>query len=85
MEVHFCDKCEYMTEISTEDDVLIHACNVCGYKKKVDKDDQYIYEISNESVKLLDKFEAEFESTPVVHNNRVYIASRNGNFYCFGN
>jgi DNA-directed RNA polymerase subunit M/transcription elongation factor TFIIS len=52
MEVHFCDKCEYMTELSTEDDVLIHVCNVCGYKKKVDEDDQYIYEISNESIDL---------------------------------
>ena len=44
-----------------------------------------LYDISSKPIKLLDKFEAEFESTPIVHNDRVYIASRNGNFYCFGN
>lgn len=35
--------------------------------------------------KLIAKFEAEFEATPVVHNGRIYIASRNGYLYCFGN
>ena len=34
--------------------------------------------------KLLDRFPAAFESTPVVHNGKIYIASRNGNMYCFG-
>ena len=43
-----------------------------------------LYEVSQNRVVLLDKFNAEFESTPVVHNKRVYIASRNGNFYCLG-
>lgn len=52
---------------------------VAGYKSI------RLYDTSTKPIKLLDKFEAEFESTPVVHNNRVYIASRNGNFYCFGN
>ena len=44
-----------------------------------------LYKISGNKVVLVDKFNAEFESTPVVHNRRVYIASRNGNFYCLGN
>tara|TARA_B100001093_G_scaffold384935_1_gene370742 strand:- start:549 stop:1307 length:759 start_codon:yes stop_codon:yes gene_type:complete len=52
---------------------------VAGYKSI------RLYDISSKPIKLLDKFEAEFESTPIVHNDRVYIASRNGNFYCFGN
>lgn len=34
---------------------------------------------------LLDKFSAEFEATPVVYNKKIYIASRNGYFYCLGN
>jgi outer membrane protein assembly factor BamB len=33
----------------------------------------------------LDKFVTTFEATPVVHNKRVYIASRDGYFYCLGN
>jgi outer membrane protein assembly factor BamB len=43
-----------------------------------------LYDVSTNTIKLLDKFEAEFESTPIVHNNKVYIASRNGNLYCLG-
>ncbi len=34
--------------------------------------------------KLLDRFPATFESTPVIHDGRIYIASRNGYFYCLG-
>jgi len=33
---------------------------------------------------LLDKFVTSFESTPIVYNNSIYIASRDGYFYCFG-
>ena len=33
---------------------------------------------------LLDKFVTSFESTPIIHDNRIYIASRDGYFYCFG-
>lgn len=29
-------------------------------------------------------FEAEFESTPFIHDGRIYVASRNGYLYCFG-
>lgn len=32
----------------------------------------------------LDKFGPAFESTPVVHNGRVYVAARNGYLYCLG-
>lgn len=46
----------------------------------------YLYQY-NDSLEfaLLDKLIAPFESTPVVHNKRIYIASRNGYFYCLGN
>lgn len=33
---------------------------------------------------LLDKFNATFESTPIAIDGRIYIASRDGNLYCFG-
>ena len=33
---------------------------------------------------LLDKFEAEFEATPIVWEDKIYIASRNGYLYCLG-
>jgi len=32
----------------------------------------------------LDEFKASFESTPVCHEGRIYVASRNGYLYCFG-
>lgn len=31
-----------------------------------------------------DKFGGYYESTPIVHNRKIYIASRNGYFYCLG-
>jgi outer membrane protein assembly factor BamB len=33
----------------------------------------------------LDKFVTTFEATPVVYDKRVYVASRDGYFYCLGN
>ncbi len=33
---------------------------------------------------LLDKFAGPFEATPVVHNNHIYLACRDGYLYCFG-
>ncbi|MBN1619401.1 PQQ-binding-like beta-propeller repeat protein, partial [candidate division WOR-3 bacterium] len=33
---------------------------------------------------LLDRFESGFESTPVVWDKRVYVGSRDGYLYCFG-
>lgn len=33
---------------------------------------------------LLDHFPGTFESTPIVFNGRLYIASRDGNLYCLG-
>ena len=33
---------------------------------------------------LLDQFNAPFESTPIAIDGKIYIASRNGQFYCFG-
>lgn len=35
--------------------------------------------------KLLDKHGGTYESTPFVHNQRIYVPSRNGYFYCLGN
>ncbi|MBI9054543.1 MAG: PQQ-binding-like beta-propeller repeat protein [Bacteroidales bacterium] len=43
----------------------------------------YKYDTQNNFV-LLDKREGTFESTPIVWNNKVYIASRDGYLYCFG-
>lgn len=43
----------------------------------------YQYNNLNEFV-LLDKREGTFESTPIVWNNKIYIASRDGYLYCFG-
>jgi len=34
---------------------------------------------------ILDEFVTTFEATPVVHDKKVYIASRDGYFYCLGN
>ena len=39
----------------------------------------------NQTLRLLDEFQSEFEATPFVHDNKIYIASRNGFLYCFGN
>lgn len=33
---------------------------------------------------LLDKISGSFEATPVVHDGKIYIASRNGYMYCLG-
>ncbi len=39
----------------------------------------------NLNFKIIDKHGGTYESTPFVHNSRIYIASRNGYFYCLGN
>lgn len=44
----------------------------------------YEYNSDNEFV-LLDKKSGSFESTPIVYQNRIYIASRDGYLYCLGN
>ncbi len=41
------------------------------------------YDYQNQ-FELLDKREGSFESTPIVWNNKIYIASRDGYLYCFG-
>ncbi len=38
----------------------------------------------SENFKLLDKRNGTFESTPIVWDNRIYIASRDGYLYCLG-
>jgi outer membrane protein assembly factor BamB len=44
-----------------------------------------LYAIEDEGeFRLLDKLGPAFESTPVVHDGKVYIASRNGYLYCLG-
>ncbi len=45
----------------------------------------FLFSYSNESgFKLLDRFTAPFEASPIAYNKRIYIASRNGYLYCFG-
>ena len=41
------------------------------------------YDYQNQ-FELLDKREGSFESTPIVWNNKIYIASRDGYLYCLG-
>ena len=43
----------------------------------------YNYDAEN-NFELLDKRDGSFESTPIVWNNKIYIASRDGYLYCFG-
>ncbi|MGD2034755.1 MAG: hypothetical protein PVF73_06855 [Bacteroidales bacterium] len=45
----------------------------------------YLFEYDRDlNFRLLSKFPATFEATPVVYNKKVYVASRNGYFYCLG-
>lgn len=45
----------------------------------------FLFEFNRErNFTLLDRFTATFESTPVVWDGKIYIASRNGYLYCFG-
>ena len=44
----------------------------------------WLFEILNDKIELIDHFMSTFESTPVVHNNKIYIASTDGYLYCFG-
>ncbi|MBA7529349.1 hypothetical protein ES705_21545 [subsurface metagenome] len=45
----------------------------------------YLFEYDKElNFSLLAKFPASFESTPIVYHGKIYIASRNGYFYCLG-
>jgi len=43
----------------------------------------YKYDAEN-NFELLDKRKGTFESTPIVWDNKIYIASRDGYLYCFG-
>jgi outer membrane protein assembly factor BamB len=46
----------------------------------------YLLQYNRESEFIqLDKFLTAFEATPVVNDKKVYIASRDGYFYCLGN
>ncbi len=46
----------------------------------------YLVKYNRESeFELLDRFVNVFEATPVVHNRKIYVASRDGYFYCLGN
>ncbi len=45
----------------------------------------YLFEFDdNLNFKKIDKHGGTYESTPFVYNKRIYIASRNGYFYCLG-
>ncbi|MBE2256048.1 MAG: PQQ-binding-like beta-propeller repeat protein [Ignavibacteria bacterium] len=44
----------------------------------------YLFEITFDyKLNLLDKFITGFESTPICFNGKIYVASRDGNLYCF--
>jgi outer membrane protein assembly factor BamB len=43
-----------------------------------------LLELENETLEELDYFKGVFEATPFVFNQKVFVASRNGNLYCFG-
>ncbi|HCN38466.1 MAG TPA: hypothetical protein DIS94_12230, partial [Bacteroidetes bacterium] len=44
----------------------------------------YLFEITSDyKLNLLDKFITGFESTPICYNGKIYVASRDGNLYCF--
>ncbi len=43
----------------------------------------YSYD-KNRKISKLDTFGGTFEATPVVHNSRLYVASRDGYLYCLG-
>ncbi len=45
----------------------------------------FLFEIDTDmKLELLDKFETGIESTPIVWNRQVYVGSRDGYLYCFG-
>jgi outer membrane protein assembly factor BamB len=44
----------------------------------------WLFKIFEDKIELLDQFDSDFEATPVVYNNRIYIASTDGFLYCFG-
>ncbi|MFO7828930.1 MAG: hypothetical protein R6V23_09940 [Bacteroidales bacterium] len=45
----------------------------------------YLFEYDTDhNFTLLDKKPGSFESTPIVYNNKIYIAARDGYLYCFG-
>lgn len=45
----------------------------------------YLFQYENGIFTEIDHFEGSFESTPIVYEGKVYIASRNGYLYCLGN
>jgi outer membrane protein assembly factor BamB len=44
----------------------------------------YLFNYGDNKFRLINKVNTTFESTPILHNGRVYIASRDGNLYCLG-
>jgi outer membrane protein assembly factor BamB len=44
----------------------------------------YLLQIENERLNQLDFYKGVFEATPFVYNHKIYVASRNGYLYCFG-
>lgn len=44
----------------------------------------YLLEWRENNLNRLDFFKGNFESTPFVYDQKAYVASRNGFFYCFG-
>ena len=62
------------TPVFDEDRLL-----ACGYEGI------YLFSYLDEEFSLLDSKPFVVESTPFFYNERIYIASRNGNLYCLGN
>ena len=52
---------------------------VCGYSGIL------LFEYDdNLNFKLIDRFNITIESTPVINNGKIFIASKNGYLYCLG-
>ena len=68
-----------MTELLTEDGVLIHSCNVCGYTESASKSDKYIYELSNEALDLSEIINSNDYKT---HDITLPKISKNKNIKC---
>ncbi len=44
----------------------------------------HVFQKQNEKFRLLKKIEGRFEATPFIYQKRMYIASRDGYLYCYG-
>ena len=72
-------KCKVGPSISTPLFIAPNSFVVAGYKGV------HLLHWENDELVLKDFFEGTFEATPFVYEEKIYVASRNGYLYCFGN